>query len=99
MLFPDEDGWDPRYRSGYPPEMRPEYATTLATRLTGTSATVVAFELGEHSPFLPGWMARWDAWAQNYVKVMKAQAGYTVAAEKAFPDSDAVVRVHVRSSP
>ena len=99
MLFPGEDGWDARYRSGYPVEMRPEYATTLDARLAGSSATVVAFELGPRSPFLPDWIARWDAWGQNYPKVMRAQAGYAVAAEKAFPDSDSVVRIYVRSPP
>jgi hypothetical protein len=99
MLFPDEQGWDARYRSAYPTELRPEYATTLDARLAGRDVTVVAFELGPRSPFLPEWMARWDAWAQNYVQVMKAQPGYAVAAEQAFPDSDAVVRIHVRSPP
>jgi 4-amino-4-deoxy-L-arabinose transferase-like glycosyltransferase len=99
MLFPFEDGWDPRYRSAYPTDMRPEYATTLDAALAGRSPTVVAFELGERSPFLPDWMARWDAWGQNYVEVMKAQAGYALAAERAFPDSDATVRVYVGSPP
>jgi hypothetical protein len=97
MLFPEAEDRDPRYSTGYPAEMRPAYATTLDARLAGASDTVVAFELGERSPFLPDWMARWDAWAQNYPKVMRAQPGYTVVAEKAFPNSDAVVRIYVRS--
>lgn len=99
MLFPFEEGWDARYRSAYPTDLRPEYATTLAAALDRGSPSVVAFELGGRSPFLPGWMARWDAWAQNYVTVMKRQAGYAVAAESAFPDSDAVVRVYVPRPP
>jgi hypothetical protein len=99
MLFPFEEGWDARYRSAYPTDLRPEYATTLAAALDRGSPSVVAFELGGRSPFLPGWMARWDAWAQNYVTVMKRQAGYAVAAESAFPSSDAVVRVYVPRPP
>jgi hypothetical protein len=99
MLFPDEAGWDPRYRSGYPSEMRPGYASILDARLIRAPQSVVAFELGSRSPFLPDWMARWDAWGQNYVTLMKAQPGYTVTAEKLFPGSDAAVRIYARSSP
>jgi hypothetical protein len=99
MLFPSADGWDARFRSGYPPEMRPEYATLLAARLATTKAIVVAFELGGHSPFLPDWMARWDAWAQNYPTLMKTERGYALTAERAFPASDAVVRIYDKAAP
>jgi hypothetical protein len=99
LLFPGEEGWDPRYRSGYPAEMRPEYATLLEAQLAKARYTVVTFEIGPRSPFMPDWMTRWDAWGQNYVRAMKAQPGYTVTAERAFADSDTRVRVYTRTAP
>jgi hypothetical protein len=98
LLFP-EDGHGLR-RSGYPAAMRPEYDAVLRTALaSGRYASVVTLALGERSPFLPDWLAKWDAWGQNYVRVMsqpQTAAPYVLESERAFPASDAQVRIFVR---
>jgi hypothetical protein len=100
LTFPGETGWDPRYRTGYPPEMRPEYASTLHDILvSGRYAVVITVELGPSSPFLPDWQARWDAWGQNYVRAMQAQGVYVLRDEAAFPESDAKVRIYEKGVP
>jgi hypothetical protein len=99
LLFPEDAGWTPRHRTGYPAGMLPEYAPTLhRTLASGRYRCVVTLRLGPHSPFLPDWLSRWDAWAQNYVELMENQTTYVVAAESRFPESDATVRVYTKRS-
>jgi hypothetical protein len=99
LTFPGDTGWDPRFRQGYPAEMRPEYAQVLRRALaTRRYRSVVTLALGEKSPFRPPWLAKWDAWGQNYVSAMGDQAGesgYVLRAERSFPGDEAVVRVYV----
>jgi hypothetical protein len=98
LPFPESTGWDPRYRSGYPREIRPEYGVVLRQALVGGRyGSVVTLELGERSPFLPDWLAKWDAWGQSYVRLMPEQRAYSLKAEKAFPKSDARIRLYLRA--
>jgi 4-amino-4-deoxy-L-arabinose transferase-like glycosyltransferase len=95
LPFPDEVEGDRRYRSGYPTEMRSGYDVLLRQALSGGRyARVVALQLGEESPFLPDWQAKWDKWAQNYVARMPSQAGWDLRSQRVFPGSAASVRVY-----
>jgi hypothetical protein len=100
LLFPDGPG---RHRTGYPAAMGPQYDAVLRDALaSGRFRTVVALELGSRSPFLPDWLAKWDAFGQNYVRLMAlpaAQVEYALESERAFPQSDAKVRIFVRRDP
>jgi hypothetical protein len=99
LPFPGDSGWDPRFRRGYPSEPRPEYAQLLHQALaTGRYGSVVTLALGDRSPFRPAWLAKWDAWGQNYVRAVDEHAGesgYALRADRAFPGDDAVVRIFV----
>ena len=98
LLFP-ENGHG-LHRTGYPAAMGPEYDAALRTALaSGRYASVVTLALGEGSPFLPDWLAKWDAWGQNYVRMMsrpQTAAPYVLESERAFPASDAQIRIFVR---
>jgi hypothetical protein len=98
LLFP-ENGHG-LHRTGYPTAMGPEYDAALRTALaSGRYASVVTLALGEGSPFLPDWLAKWDAWGQNYVRMMsqpQTAAPYVLESERAFPASDAQIRIFVR---
>jgi hypothetical protein len=100
LPFPGGEGWDGHHRSGYPTEMGPEYLLTLREALApGRYGSVVTVALGERSPFLPDWLAKWDAWGQNYVRVMsdpKTAEPYLLESERTFPASDAQIRIFVR---
>ncbi len=100
LPFPGGEGWDTRHRSGYPTEMGPEYVRTLRAALApGRYGSVVTLALGDRSPFLPDWLAKWDAWGQNYVRMMsdpQTAEPYALDSERIFPASDAHVRVFVR---
>jgi hypothetical protein len=102
LTFPGDTGWDPRFRQGYPAEMRPEYAERLGEALGSRRyGSVVTLALAESSPFRPPWLAKWDAWGQNYVRAMDEQAGesgYVLQAERSFPADEAVVRAYVPAS-
>lgn len=102
LVFPGSSGWDPRYQAGYPPEAGPEYDVHLQEALTSERyRSVVTLRLGPHSPFRPDWLAKWDAWTQNYVDAAErhvAAGGYSLISERAFPEDDAVVRIHVRDA-
>jgi hypothetical protein len=91
------------YRTGYPAEDGPQYGVALQHALdSGRFRSVVTLELGPRSPFLPDWLAKWDAFGQNYVRAMarpEAQVDYALASERAFPESDATVRIFVRRDP
>jgi hypothetical protein len=66
---------------------------------SGRFRSVVTLELGPRSPFLPDWLTKWDAFGQNYVRAMaqpEAQEAYALATERAFPESDARVRIFFR---
>jgi hypothetical protein len=99
LPFPGDSGWDPQFRGGHPREMRPEYARLLRQALaTGRYGSVVTLALGDRSPFLPPWLAKWDAWGQNYVRAVDEHAGesgYVLRADRAFPGDDALVRIFV----
>ena len=93
--YPDERAWDPRYRLGYPSELTPPFTRALERTLSEERPDcVVSLELSRDSPFLPDWLARWDAWGQNYVRLMLRQPGFEVSAERRCPTEAAVVRVH-----
>jgi hypothetical protein len=78
--------------------MRPEYCAHLREALVGGRyGSVATLELGERSPFLPDWLAKWDAWGQNYVRLMPEQRAYVLQVEKAFPKSDARIRLYLRA--
>ena len=100
LPFPAAGPAGPRYRAGYPPGDGPEYDVALREALaSGRFRSVVTLELGPASPFLPQWLAKWDAFGQNYVRAMarpEAQVDYALASERAFPESDATVRIFVR---
>jgi hypothetical protein len=100
LLFPGAEGGGAAHRTGYPAQMGPEYGAALEQALaSGRFRSVVTLELGPASPFLPEWLAKWDAFGQNYVRAMaepEAQADYVLAAERAFPESDARVRIFIR---
>jgi hypothetical protein len=100
LPFPGGEGWDGRHRSGYPAEMGPEYLRTLRAALApGRYGSVVTLALGARSPFLPDWLAKWDAWGQNYVRMMsdpQTAEPYLLESEKTFPASDAQIRIFVR---
>jgi hypothetical protein len=100
LLFPRPGAGAAAYRTGYPAENGPEYGAALQRALgSGRFRSVVTLELGPRSPFLPDWLAKWDAFGQNYVRAMAApesQADYLLASERAFPASDATVRIFVR---
>jgi hypothetical protein len=100
LPFPGGDGWDGRHRSGYSTEIGPEYGSTLRAALAPRRyGSVVTLALGAHSPFLPNWLAKWDAWGQNYVRMMsdpQAAEPYVLDSERTFPGSDAQVRIFVR---
>jgi hypothetical protein len=102
LTFPGDTGWDPRFRQGYPAEMRPEYAERLGEALGSRRyGSVVTLALAESSPFRPPWLAKWDAWGQNYVRAMDEQAGesgYVLQAERSFPADGSVVRAYVPAS-
>lgn len=102
LVFPGSSGWDPRYQAGYPAEASPEYDVHLQEALTSERyRSVVTLRLGPHSPFRPDWLAKWDAWTQNYVDAAErhvAAGGYSLISERAFPEDDAIVRVHVRDA-
>ena len=95
LLFPGGHG---RHRTGYPAAMGPEYAAVLGEALArGGFRSVVTLELGPRSPFLPEWLAKWDAFGQNYVRLMGEEQGeYVLESERAFPASYAKVRIFVR---
>ncbi len=95
LTFPGEQGWDPRYRRGYPSAWGPDYGPALRQALaTGGYRSVVTLALGERSPFRPEWLAKWDAWGQNYVRAMDEEAtGYVLQSQRSFPESAAVVRI------
>lgn len=97
LPFPGSSGWDPRYRAGYPPEASPEYDVLLRRALaSGRYRSVVSLRLGPRSPFRPDWLAKWDAWGQNYVEAADrqgAQGGYAWILERSFPEDDAVVKI------
>jgi 4-amino-4-deoxy-L-arabinose transferase-like glycosyltransferase len=99
LLFPGP-GSGGVHRTGYPAEMGPQYGATLEKALAdGRFRSVVTLELGPASPFLPDWLAKWDAFGQNYVRAMAEReetADYTLASERAFPAGDARVRIYVR---
>jgi hypothetical protein len=97
LTFPGERGWDPRYRSGYPTAMGPEYGLVLRRALeAGRYRSVVTLALGERSPFRPDFLAKWDSFGQNYVVAMAEQhVGYRLLSERPFPEGDAVVRIFV----
>ena len=100
LLFPGAADGGARYRTGYPPANGPEYTAALQRALSGGRfRSVVTLELGPASPFMPDWLAKWDAFGQNYVHAMTARetpAGYTLESERAFPASDAKVRIYAR---
>jgi hypothetical protein len=100
LLFPGENGWEGSHRSGYPAEMGPEYPRLLREALgPGRYGSVVTLALGERSPFLPDWLAKWDAWGQNYVRAMndlQAAEPYVLESERTFPAGDAQVRIFMR---
>ncbi len=102
LPFPGSSGWDPRYRAGYPPEPRSDYDVSLLQALaTGRYRCLVTLRLGEHSPFRPAWLAKWDAWGQNYVEAADrraAEGGYLLTSARSFPEDDAVVRIFARSA-
>jgi hypothetical protein len=102
LPFPGDTGWDPRFRSGYPPEDGPEYDRLLRQAVaSGRYGSVVTLGLGSRSPFRPDWLAKWDAWGQNYVRATDSHAaelGYALRAERAFSGDDAIVRVFIPSS-
>ena len=78
----------------------PEYTAALQRALSsGRFRTVVTLELGPASPFMPDWLAKWDAFGQNYVRAMterETPADYTLESDRAFPASDAKVRIYAR---
>jgi len=95
LQYPGERGWDPRFRAGYPAQMTAGFRPALLDALDrGGYAAVVTFRWGPRSAFLPDWLAKWDAWGQNYVVLMQEQDRYLPVAERAFPDADAMVRVY-----
>jgi len=100
LPFPGDRGWEPRFRAGYPAEPRPEYGEVLARALDSSRyGSVVTLALSEGSPFRPAFLARWDAWGQNYVRAAEALAprhGYVLAAERSFPADGARIGVFVR---
>jgi hypothetical protein len=100
LLFPDGHG---RYRTGYPAAMGPEYDAVLREALaSGRFRSVVTLELGPRSPFLPDWLAKWDAFGQNYVRAMaqaEGQTPYALESQRAFPASDAKVHIFIRRDP
>jgi hypothetical protein len=54
LTFPGQQGWDPRYRRGYPSAWGPEYGQVLRQALeTGRYSSVVVLALAEDSPFRP----------------------------------------------
>jgi 4-amino-4-deoxy-L-arabinose transferase-like glycosyltransferase len=99
LFFPDRGSWAGRHRSGYATEMGPEYDRALRAALDpGRYGSVVTLALGKRSPFLPDWLAKWDAWGQNYVRMMsdpRTAEPYVLDSERAFPASDAQVRIFV----
>lgn len=99
LPFPGDAGWDPRFRSGYPSGDGPEYDRVLREALaSGRYGSVVALALGSRSPFRPDWLAKWDAWGQNYVRAVESEAaeqGYVLRSERSFPEEDARVRIFV----
>jgi hypothetical protein len=103
LLFPRAGDASASYRTGYPPADGPQYAVALKQALSsGRFRSVVTLELGPASPFLPEWLAKWDAFGQNYVRAMaqpQAQVDYALESERAFPQSDAKVRIFVRRDP
>jgi 4-amino-4-deoxy-L-arabinose transferase-like glycosyltransferase len=100
LLFPRPGDAEGAYRTGYPAQAGPEYGAALEKALaSGRFRSVVTLELGPASPFLPDWLAKWDAFGQNYVRAMTERentADYTLESERAFPASDAKVRIYVR---
>ncbi len=93
--YPGQLPWDSRYRQGYPAELTPLFAPSLARALSEMRPDcVVSLELARSSPFLPGWLARWDAWGQNYVQLMLRQPGFEVGAQWSYPTESATVRVY-----
>jgi hypothetical protein len=100
LLFPEGHG---DHRAGYPAAMGPQYGAVLREALArGRFRSVVTLELGPRSPFLPAWLAKWDAFGQNYVRSMsevEAQTAYALESERPFPRSDATVRIFVRRDP
>ncbi|HET6897525.1 MAG TPA: hypothetical protein VFK70_04220 [Vicinamibacteria bacterium] len=99
LPFPGAGSGDAAYRTGFPTAMGPQYGAALAKALDGGRfRSVVTLELGPASPFLPDWLAKWDAFGQNYVRAMTESRGgpdYVLASERGFPD-DAKVRIYVR---
>jgi len=96
LQYPGERGWDPRFRAGYPPGMTAGFRPALLDALDrGSYAAVITFRWGPRSPFLPEWLAKWDAWGQNYVVLMQEQDRYLLASERTFPDSDAAIRIYL----
>lgn len=100
LLFPGGPG---PHRTGYPAASGPEYGAALRGALTsGRFRTVVTLEIGPRSPFLPDWLAKWDAFGQNYVHAMaepEAQVDYVLESERSFPASDVTVRIFARRDP
>jgi hypothetical protein len=71
LLFPRLADGNRAYRTGYPAQAGPEYGAALEQALaSGRFRSVVTLELGPASPFLPDWLAKWDAFGQNYVRAM-----------------------------
>lgn len=103
LPFPGDSGWDPRFRSGYPAQMRPEYGELLREALAGGRyQTVVTLALREDSPFRPAWLAKWDAWGQNYVHAadeLHREGALALRAERSFPQDRAQVRVFAPGPP
>ncbi len=61
--------------AGIPARGEPTTALRSGRRLeTGRYRSVVTLALGERSPFRPEWLAKWDAWGQNYVRAMDEEA-------------------------
>jgi hypothetical protein len=97
LPFPGEEGWDSRYRQGYPTELTAEYEQALARALgPGGYDRVVTLQIPPGSAFMPDWTTRWDAWGQNYVALMVSQTRYPLVAQASFPESSVSVRVYER---
>ncbi len=103
LPFPGDSGWDPRFRAGYPPGGSPEYDRLLQQVLaTKKYGSLVTLRCGEGSPFRPAWLAKWDAWGQNYVLAadrVAANAGYVLRSERAFSADQARVRIFTPRRP
>jgi hypothetical protein len=93
MPFPGDDGFLPRFRSGYPEERTPAFAEALERRLaTRDHAFVVAVAVPSGSVFDPEWNHRFNAWNQHYVALMERQNLYGRTGDRLFPSG---VRVRI----